>query len=422
MRAGAALGLLLLAACQREEQASGLPALPPPQYAAVLDAEIARSAAAALPAAGAEEILAAADLLDLWLSGGRGSERAARSLEAQDAAQLSAALLGLLEQLDTPAELRRGACAWLRSRAVLAALPRLTLRLKYEKDWVANVDLALTLLRHGSGAGAEALRAILREESRQEPMYLEARARAAAALAQLPAAAGWTPGEFAADWQRLLDFEAEWLRERRAVRETPSDDPGLQAEIWRVLGWLRSQPLRPVDDARFILTRLPAEDAYAALLATARDQDFYARDHALETVSWIGAPFGAWAQRAGVDAVALLAPLLGDAALRPRVLEALGACALPRAAPLLLPWLRGTREESTAAADALLRCADATLAPELAAWWERAEPLPPEARFSLALLCANLDCAGPAPDERSLDPAEAARRREWQAARPSALD
>lgn len=422
MRTSAAIGLLL-AGCARAAPDSGLPAVPPPQYQAVLDAEIARSAADALPAAGEDEILAAADLLDLWLSGGRGGERAARSLEEQDPAALSAALLGLLEKLDTAAELRRGACAWLLARSVPAALPRLTLRLKYEKDWVANVDLALALLRHGSGAGAEALLAILREETRQEPMYQEARARAAAALAQLPPAPGWTPGQFAADWQRLLDLEAEWQRERRPLREPPAAaDPGREAEIWRVLGWLRSQPLRPVDDARFILVRLPAEDAYGALLAAARDQDFYARDHALETVSWIGAPFGAWARRAGVDAIAALAPLLGDAPLRPRALEALGAGALPEAAPILLPWLRGSREESTAAADALLRCADRSAAPQLEAALAIAAELPPEARFSLALLAESLDLAGPAPDESTLDPAEVHRRRAWQAARPAALN
>lgn len=412
--------LLLLAGCQREPVAE-LPfaSLPPPRYEPVIDAELERRASGGLPAVSEEEILNTADLLDLWQSGGRGAERAARSLEEQDAAQLSAALLGLLERLDTETPLRRAAYAWLRERSVRAALPRLTLRLKYEKDWVANVDLALALFRHGSGAGAEALIAILREETRPEEMFVEARARAAAALALLPPAAGWTPGEFAQDWQRLLDCEAEWLRERRPWRSEAAADADLEAEVWRILAWLRSQPLRPVDDARFILVRLPAEDAYGTLLAAARDADFYARDHALETLSWIGAPAGAWARRSGADLAAALSPLRGDAALRPRVLEALGASALPEAAPLLLDGLRGTAEESTAAADGLLRCADAAILPQLRALLPGGGPWTPEAAFSLGLLCRELGDPELFPLPAPPDPSEAERRRRWAAERPA---
>jgi hypothetical protein len=421
-----ALGVLALAGCQRgasgADSPPALPPYPPPQYEAILDTAIAATAAAALPAISEDERLAVADLLDLWLSAGRSAERAARSLEAQDPVMLSAALLALLEHLDTSVELRRAAYAWLRERSVLAALPRLTLRLKYEKDWVANVDLALTLLRHGSGAGAEALIAILREEARDEPMYVEARARAASALALLPPAPGWTPGDFATDWRRLLDFAAAWRREPwRAL--APPFDAGLEAEVWRVLGWLRSQPLRPVDDARFILVRMPLDGIYSSLLDVARDQDRYARDHALETISWIGASFGAYSRYTGNDVTRHLEGLLGDSRLRPRVLEALGAPALPEVAPILLPWLRGTAEESTAAADALLRCADSSIVEALRPILQDGGTWTPEAAFSLRLLCRALACEELAPAaDHPLDPAEAVRREKWSAERTNALN
>ncbi len=411
--------LLLVAACAHPASPAKPSAPAPAPLTEVLEPALARTAAEALPAAAPERVSELADLLDLASAGGRLGERAQRSLQEEDPVELSGAILALLEAPTGTPEARRAAYAWLRERAAPGAMPRLTLRLKYEKDWVANVDLALALLRLGSGAGLDTLTAILREESRQEPMFLEARAHAAAALLLLPPRSGWTPGaDFAADWARLQEVEGEWLRTRAPLAPVaPAAAAAIQAEVWRVLGALRSQPLRPVDDARFVLVRLPAELAYAPLLAVTRERNLYARDHALETISWIGPPFGAWSTRAAAGAVEALAPGLGEITTRPRVLEALGATGLPAAAPLLLPWLDGNAEESTAAADGLLRCADASQRAPIAAALARPAARTPEAAYSLALLLHALDPTTPAAAATGLDAAETARRDAYLAAR-----
>lgn len=396
------------------------PALPPPALMEAVDAALAQTAAAALPGVSLDRAWEVADWIDLAATGGRAGERAARALAGDDPAELSGALLTLLESRENAVELRRSAYAWLRERAVAAALPRLTLRLKYEKDWVANVDLALGLLRLGSGAGLEALANILRADASHDPTIMEARTRAAAALAHLPPAPDWTPGDFAADWQRLLAVQAEWASALRPLRAfDPEEAAGVTAETWRMIERLRSQPLRPVDDARFVLTRLPLDCSGPPLLAAAFERDLYVRDHALETLSWIGAPVGRWAAATGCDAIGILAPLLGDEVLRPRVLEALGALGRAEAAALLLPWLASRNTENlTAAADALLRCAGADALPDLVAALERGGPWPTEAAYSLALLRQALDPSAPAPDPGRLDTAEARRREAWRAARP----
>lgn len=411
--------LALLGACsERVTPPPAVPQLAPPLLAPVVDEALARTADHGLPAVDADAVLDVADLLELWAAGGAGSPQATRALEHEDAGRLAACLLALSEDLATTAETRRSAAAWLAARAPSAALPRLTLRLKYEKDWVASADLARGLLRLGSGAGIEALVAILREEAREEAMYVQARARAAEALRALPPRTGWTPGaEFAADWERLLDVRAEWESTRTLPGATaPPPGPDAEAEFWRTIALLRSQPLRPVDDARFVLARAPADYAYPALLAATREQDRYVRDHVLETVSWIGAPLGRWAQRHGVDAAHSLAELIGDAATRPRAIEALGALGDPRAAPWVQAWLLGGPEECTAAADALLRCAG----PEHAAMLALTSGCTPEAAFSLALLRRRFDPSLPPPDPGTLDAAEVARRRQWDAERAAA--
>lgn len=418
--AAAALGALaLLCGCaERAAPPPVLPRLAQPELAPVVAQTLARLEGRGLPQVEPDAVLDAADLLELWALGGPGAERAARSLGDEEPARLAAALLTLSEDLATGAETRRSAAAWLAARAPAAALPRLTLRLKYEKDWVASVDLARGLLRLGSGAGLEALMVILGEDGRTEEMYVDARARAAAALQQLPPREGWVPGAaFASDWERLLEARAEWDHGRRLEgAAAPEADDDLLMEYWRMIALLRSQPLRPVDDARFVLSRSPAGLAYAALLAATREQDRYVRDHVLETISWIGAPVGRWAQAAGVDAAWSLGELIGDAATRPRAIEALGALGDPRAADWILVWLSGNPEECTAAADALLRCAG----PDHAAAVATARGCTPEAEFSLALLRRSLDPSAPEPEPAGLTESEAARRVQWAAARAPA--
>jgi hypothetical protein len=123
-------------------------------------------------------------------------------------------------------------------------------------------------------------------------------------------------------------------------------------------------------------------------------------------------------EASGTDAVAALAPLLGDARSRARALEAIGALGRAESAELLLPWLASRNaEECTAAADGLLRCAGAAQLAAVTAALERGGPWPAEAAFSLALLRQALDPSAPPPARDRLDAAEIRRREAWLAAR-----
>lgn len=367
-------------------------------------------------AAGIEDIL---DLLDLGTTGDSGRRRAQQRLADQDPAMVTSAMLRIVEGRDAEPYLRSEAYAWLREFGVAAMVPRLTLRLKYEKDWVANVEITIGLLRYGCGAGLEPMVTILRTEE-GIPDLERARWAAVSALTLLPPAPGWTPGEdFDEDWQRLLEVEEAWLRARILPGATAPAQPSraLRAEVWKTLAKFRSQPLRPVDDARYVLTRLPSW-VFGPLCETTYDEDRYVREHALQTLAWSGATVGRWAQATHFDLAATLTPLLADTRQRSRVLEAMGASGLPTMQQALLPWLQqGGLEESTAAADALLRSADQDLLRPIVALLSSDAALGPEGRYSLELLRSRLDATYTPAIPAGLDPSERARRDRWASAR-----
>ncbi|RMH02523.1 MAG: hypothetical protein D6702_08715 [Planctomycetota bacterium] len=416
MRGALLLPPLLAAACGPAAE----PAPPPPESLPAdwlgprVEAALAATAADALPEEPAFDRRELIDLLEAANAGGRLAARAERRLAEAPVPALVADLLSVVEdRLSSPAE-RILAYDRLDRIDLPAMIPRLVLRLKYEKDWFANTFLAAALLRQGNGAGLEALRTILADEEADE----RARAAAAAVLRGLPGAD--PDGDFAADWEHLLRLHRSWQLERRLGPDGPEapDDRGLRAEVWRMIARLRSQPLRPVDDARFVLSRMRCGAVVPALLEAARDESLYVREGALQTLSWIGYPVGHWAERSGADLLSFFRTALRDRRARLRVLEALGATGSAQAAELALPWLlAGTRDERTAAADALLRCAGPGLGERL----PRPEPGPawsPEARWSLALLRAELDPTAPPPTPPpGLASGEQERRRRWAAAR-----
>jgi len=97
-----------------------------------------------------------------------------------------------------------------------------------------------------------------------------------------------------------------------------------------------------------------------------------------------------------------------------RSVEAIGASGLSSMQNFLLPWLRtGNLEEITAAADALLRCADEQILAELSALLNSETPLSPEARYSLQLLLTPGGTVAPLTLPAGLDPSEATRRVQW---------
>jgi len=424
----AALGLLLLGACGG---GSGGPApwppppeavLPPDWLQPFLDRALEEGRQHGLPGPEARELQETADLLDAAAVGGRIGRAARADLREQPPLRLAAALLALLEDRETPVALRRQALALLAEDGPAAAVPRLVLRLKYEKDWTANVDLVRALWRHGNGAGLEALVNILQST---DPAFEEARLRAAGALAELPGLPPEATG-FEERWRHLLDLRERWLGERRLLPDARErwpateggEDPDYRQELWRILARLRSQPLRPVDDARYVLSRVSLS-VLPLLLQAARDPDLYVREHALQVLSWLGPAAGHGLRRQGRDWEAFVRAALGDARARPRVLEAAGAPGLAEAAPWILPWLvHGDAEERTAAADALLRCADPD--PGLLEVLRRvhageAGPLSPEAAWSLILLRLEIDPGWRPPE--GLAESERRRRERWRAER-----
>jgi len=355
-------------------------------------------------------------LLEASGVGGEIGKRATRDLREAPPNDLAAAFLDLVEARGTAVELRRMAYGWLRATGPPAIVPRLILRLKYEKDWPSNVTVALALLQRGNGAGLEALQNILTSD-KDDPLVQQARSAAAQALLSLPPREGWTPGaDFQADWKRLLEVEVLWLRERRLSKEGPEPvlDRDTEAEVWRFLAHFDSQPLRPVDDARYVLSRMGGR-VVPELLAALSEKSAYVREHALQTLTWMGAAVGAWARRTGFDVLGPLTLASNVPRTRARALEAMGAAGLAEATNVILPWLsHGNREEATAAADALLRCGSKDCLKAVRKALSKPEELSDEAHYSLSLLVAILNAkAPPATPRPALSPSEKERRDRW---------
>ncbi len=410
-----AVWLLVLGGCARGGHgtaSSSRPLPPPPPHRAVIDEHLSAAKGHGLPNCSAEEAAEVGELLDATQVGGHLGAMARRDLASREDPELCAALLTLLETHGTPTSRREQAYALLRKRALPAAVPRLILRLKYEKDWSANATLAATLLRFGNGAGLIALHNVLATESAPAA----ARSAAAAVLPELPGAS--TDMGFPALWQQLLSVEGTWNRNHLLPGwKAEQGGPELEAEVWRMIARLRSQPLRPVDDARYVLSRMRCGVVVPALLEAGFDTDPYAREHAFQTLGWIGYPVGRWARRSGFPYLERLRPALGDPVIRLRVLEALAAAGNDEAALLALPWLeRGNRDETTEAANTLLRCASSALFP-VARRVLAAATLSPEARWSLLLLLHDGE-SGPSPTPPpGLADGERIRRLAWARAR-----
>ena len=382
---------LLLGSCARQEDGTTQATETAP-WRPVVSEQLEAFAAEGLPEVTQDTIDDFIEAMELAESSGQTAVRFRARLEQAEPLVLTSALLEIVESRDYDLVDKGRAYAWLRAKGSECMVPRLTLRLKYEKDWVANVDIALALLKFGSGAGLQAFRNILGTEEFANDANLEyARFRTMQGLSFLPANNTWKAGDgFASDWQRLLDVQDFWFKHRELPdheKTPPSRDQ--RAELWRMMARLRSQPLRPVDDARFVMSRMP-NWVFEPLTETILDEDRYVREHALQTLAWIGYPVGRWARQDGIDLTARYLIPLATPRLRPRVLEAMGASGLSSMGTPLLAWLQtGNMEEITAAADALLRCADEEALPEVAAVLTSDSLLSPESRYSLKLLLSD---------------------------------
>jgi len=364
----------------------------------------------------------AADWIDAILMGGRVAASATAELDALPHATTSEILLTIGERWrDYPTDLRREAYRQLIPRVDASALPRLTLRLKYEKDWVSNVYLAESLYQLGSWQGMAALYNILSTADEGDAQVKEARNAAGAFLARLPEA----PLDFSAQWSKLGDDIQNWNAYRNPGYTQL--EPDLRASLVRLCTNFASQPLRPVDDARAIWSGLPAR-CYPVLLEHLAADDTYVRNHVLQTMAWIGPPLARWMSSNQMSLTNTLAPSLQDESTRVRALETLGACGAgspafsASCAILSLEWLASTNPEvATAAADSLLQTALGPQRAGLQAYWAMPPAtLGPEALYSLWLLRVQLEgpeAAGTAPLQ-GLAPSEKARRDRWATHQP----
>lgn len=354
-----------------------------------------------------EEILAWKELWEASFANGNvrlasPTGKALRKLQELHPTKRMAAILHWVEEKNTPLDIQRWAYAWWAKQPYEAGIPRMILRLKYEKDPDNVLSLAVGLLKLGEGAGLAGLLQVMTFERFPQVQTLLQNTTWTLETAQI-----------------YFQSQKENWDKKRSLK--PSSyvsriaSPELLGEMKSMLHRFLSQPLRPVDDARFVFTRMsPA--IYPSLLSGIHQDSLYMQEHCLQTMAWLGEPFGRWIQRTEIDRTDFLKAFIQPPPTRTRRMEAVGAIGLPEGEALLLPWLtQGNREEQTAAADALLRCATLPLQNSSIVAMEQVLEnvnLSDEARFSLQLI-QSADASPPS----SLDSAEVDRRRRWLAQR-----
>lgn len=270
---------------------------------------------------------------------------AAEALGASPLPEAELALLEFLPDLRTPAWLRAVVIFQWGRRAKNLYLGKAILRLKYEPDDEAVIWLADALSRHGSRAGLDGLE-VLMQRARTEELRALAAER----------------------WQAIRS-------ETGSPSATPDAPPASErvAEAWWWIGKLADWDLRQVDDARFVLQRLP--DWVVPLLCEClHDSNVYTRVHAAQTL----ARMGARARPAG----AALLEALAERQLAPTAAEALGMLGDAGVRPALERCLNagGDPDLAVAAAMALGRLGDASALPAL-----RAIAAPPDLVFATQL-------------------------------------
>ncbi len=254
--------------------------------------------------------------------------------QALGAIATASAVDALLVRLETDGEpWLRAQCAWqIRTANRDEAVPRLLLRLKYEKDGATVVWIADALASLGNLSGLDGLR-VLRDTSRD---LVGAHRR----------------GRAARDDRRRARIRrrrraVRRVVARRTVRRSPQREPSdeLRREAWDRIQRLSEWDLRRVDEARFILVRL---DAWVVpmLAAALHDADVYTRVHAAQCLERRGPrararPFPSWSPRwpaarlapGAADAIAAIGDRGAAAAVENSCARAAtSSCAWPRRA------------------------------------------------------------------------------------------
>ncbi len=277
--------------------------------------------------------------------------------QALGAIATSAAVDALATRLEVDVEAwLRAQCAWqIRTAALDEVVPRLALRLKYEKDGATVVWIADALASFGDLAGLDGLR-VVRDTARDE----SARTDAIERLAALASERGFADGDalYAAWWRGELDGKVPQREPSAALRR----------EVWDRIQRLSEWDLRRVDDARFILVRL--EGWVVPMLAAAlHDEVVYTRVHAAQCLERRGPRARA--------AVPELVAALADTRLAPGAAAALAAIGDRSAGPAIEGLLRSARdvELRVAAARALGSVGGPSSLDLLRAAWKPDQPI-----------------------------------------------
>ncbi len=212
-------------------------------------------------------------------------------------------------------------------------LPRLILRLKYEKDPETVLWLASTLAAYKNFNGVDVLWRITNDGATEE-----LRSTAAQRLETIAKEAGLDSAR--QNWELWNVADPE----RLIYNDAPS--ARLQLVVWELIGKLSGEhfQLRGVDDARFILSRLGAW-AVTPLSEALHDEDVYVRVHSAQCLERMGPR----ATSAGPALVRALA----DPTLAGQAAASLGRIAYPAAEPAL----RALLEDRNTAHELRVACA-----------------------------------------------------------------
>jgi len=328
------------------------PALPPLQLRSRIG-EL-KELAATLPAAPPSEQRELAELAEIATQAvatdTRTMARAERSLLAHEFAW--AALTPLL--LHEVASVRHRA-AWLCGKSQQpAAVPALLLRLKYELDPEAVLWVADALQQLGNDAGLLWLDAAIGAGQNAERAGAMAITLCQERSIELP-----DPPTYAALQQSLRRLAEQWRQTGRSSRPNAPLAPmtAMEPQYAAGLALTEGTLLRPIDDAKFIISR-SGELPVPLLARTLAASEPYLRTVALGLLGDLG--------HAAAAAAPAVLPLLGDRLTEAYAVRTLGEIGATTALPYLRQRLReGDTELRAAAATALGMLRDADSKPAL---------------------------------------------------------
>jgi hypothetical protein len=377
------LPLLLLAGCHKDASPSN-PTAPPPLALVPMIGELKAKAATTPPPLDTAKRREVQDLLDLYVAP-----------EGADARTLARAERTLVETKGTLSVVEaafastdptvRARLAYLCGKLGPVAQLPLLLRLKYENHPMAVLWVASALAACGNESGLLWLAdATTRADTAQLAGQLSMESLRTLGVA-LPEQPSWD------ELRTALHTRSEAWRKQggRGVLD-PAQLAEIEARIAAHLVATEGKPLRPVDEARYALTRSGVL-AVPQLRMVLRAEEPYLRTMALQVLAELG-PVGS----STADAVL---PLLDDPLTASYAIRALGEFGEMRYAPLLRTRLETVElDPRCAAAEALGILGDTTSAPKLRNLLASASS-PMDLRVSAAF---GLLCLGPDPAAEAL--------------------